>query len=106
MRADDFCKDQEFSASLLRHWAWRLGLTQRRGRRPESSPRAPLPLARVVVARSLERVTAQDSARTAGFDLDVGGARVHVRAGFDPATLSELLDVLERRVGQTKEQRR
>lgn len=104
--ADDFCKGQDFSASLLRHWAWRLGLTRRRQGRPESSPTRPMPLARVVVARSLETATAADAARVGGIDLDVGGARVHVRAGFDRSTLSDLLDVLEHRAGRSKEQRR
>jgi hypothetical protein len=96
-RSEDFCKGRDFSAGLLRHWAWRLGLT-RKGQRPEPVEQQPIRLARVVVPpqlRSRSAAWARD-----GIEVEIGPARVHVRRGFDAETLRAVLDVLECRSGR------
>ena len=93
-----------FSAGLLRHWAWRLGLTRKR-RKPEpaSKREQPIRLARVVVpAQRRPRIAA--GARD-GIEVEVGLARVHVRPDFDAETLTAVLDVLERRSARREERR-
>jgi hypothetical protein len=89
--ADDFCKGEEYSASLLRHWAWRLGLTRRRqARRPERTP-VTVRLARVVRA-SATLPTSRDAGT---IRIEVGGARVEVRGAVDEAVLTTVVRVLD-----------
>ncbi len=96
MRAEDFCEGQEFSAGLLRHWAWRLGLTRRR-RPAGTEPKQAVQLARVVVAQRRGTVAPAAGSRIGGLQVEIGGARVHVGRGFDAETLAAVLDVLARR---------
>lgn len=96
--AEDFCDGRDFSGSLLRHWAWRLGLTRRRDRRVGPRTEPTMSLARVVVTRPRAPAAAPPGPRPPELELEVGLARVHVRAGFDAGTLSAVLDVLEGRV--------
>lgn len=92
-RADDFCEGKEYSASLLRHWAWRLGLTRRRrARRPEKAP-VTIRLARVVRA-STTAPTPRDGGT---IRIEVGGARVEVRGVVDEAALATVMRVLDGR---------
>lgn len=99
LRSDDFCAGRGFSAALLRHWAWRLGLTRRRrGAHGSATPSPHIRIARVVRVPSARgesgpKVTAVPPA----LQLAVGDARIVVAPGFDTATLSAVLDVLERR---------
>jgi hypothetical protein len=91
-RSEDFCAGQGFSPALLRHWAWRLGLTRRRG--GDRGTRAPVPLARVVRPNALERAGRErDTIR-----IDIGRARIEVRAGVDVATLAAVVAVLDARL--------
>jgi len=92
-RADEFCEGEEYSASLLRHWAWRLGLTRRRqGRKPKRAPLA-VRLARVVRASA-----AVPTPRDGGtIRIEVGGARVEVRGAVDEAALTTVMRVLDGR---------
>src|SRR5213076_701455 len=99
LRSEDFCAGGDFSAGLLRHWAWRLGKTRRRhtGKDPASSP-AHVQLARVVRVRTPSAL-ADEATITApvGLQVEVGRVRVVIPPSFDGATLSAVLDVLERR---------
>jgi hypothetical protein len=89
-RADDFCEGEEYSASLLRHWAWRLGLTRRRqARRTQATVR----LARVVRASAVVP-TPRDGGT---IRIEVGGARVEVRGAVDEAALATVMRVLDGR---------
>ena len=74
--ADTFSAGRGFSPSTLRWWASRLGRDARG-------------LVRVVTP-SAPKVVPRD----ATIDLEVGGVRVVVRAGFDRALLRDVLDVL------------
>lgn len=86
---DEFCRGEGYSAGLLRHWAWRLGLTrQRRPSTARSAAVTPL-LARVV------RVPSPSVAERGGaIRIELGGARVEVSAGADGATLTMVLRTL------------
>ncbi len=96
--SEAFCEGRGFSAGLLRHWAWRLGLTESRAAAKEAARPAPAPLARVVWTRRPEAADgAQGSIR-----IEIGRARVEVRSGFDAATLAAVVAVLEGRVGATE----
>jgi hypothetical protein len=95
-RADDFCEGEAFSASLLRHWAWRLGLTRgRQARRPEVAAVA-VRLARVVRASSVASAATPRDEGT--IRIEVGGARVEVRGAVDEAALAAVMRVLDGRV--------
>lgn len=76
--APDFCAGKGFQASTLRYWASRL----RRIEREAASVR----IARVV--------RATDAGVDTPIVVELGGARVGVRRGFDRDTLRALLDVL------------
>jgi hypothetical protein len=96
-RAEDFCAGQGFSASLLRHWAWRLGMTRKRGGRGAVSP---VPLARVV------RICPSEASvgRSEAIRIAIGRVRVDVPAGVDVATLAAVMAVLDGRHDATEEQ--
>lgn len=83
-----FSAGREFTAGGLRHWAYRLGKTRKQtGRKPA-----------VRMARVL-RVPSPVAVPTADVPIvvELGGARVSLRAGFDRATLGAVLDVLSAR---------
>lgn len=105
LRSYDFCEGRGFSAALLRHWAWRLGLTRRREPKLGVEQKQPIRLARVVVARRHTDARTAASAVGEGVEVQIGGARVHVKRDFDVETLTAVLDVLERRTDR-QEQRR
>jgi len=71
-----------FTAGGLRHWAYRL---KKSG--VESAPRS-MQLVRV------ERPTPAPASSPATLMVELGAARIHVPAGFDPATLRAVLDAL------------
>ena len=99
-----FCKGKTFTAGGLRYWASRLKETPPRG--PSSKPA--VRLARVVRTSSPERDDARAGGRPAAGALapdatlvvEVHGARVSVRPGFDRSTLAAVLDVLATRGGR------
>ena len=91
-RADDFCEGEEYSASLLRHWAWRLGLTRRRARR-RARTSVTVRLARVV--RPSATVPPPRDGGT--IRIEVGGARVELRGVVDEAALATVMRVLDGR---------
>jgi hypothetical protein len=97
LTSEKFCEGRDFSANGLRHWAYKLGRTKRRRRKPE------VQIARVVrvpaaVSPVPEKRTTTTTSITAPVDatltVEIDGARVAVRPGFDRATLRALLDVL------------
>jgi hypothetical protein len=100
LKSEDFCAGGEFAAGLLRHWAWRLGKTRRRrgGKDLAAWSPAQVQLARVVRVRTPSAFAAEAPvAGPGGLHVEIGRVRVVVPPSFDGATLSALLDVLERR---------
>lgn len=96
-RSDDFCEGQGFSAALLRHWAWRLGMTRKRGEHLGAV--TPVSLARVVRTSAPERTHGHQE----GISIEIGRARIEVRAGVDVATLAAVVAVLDGRLDGTEE---
>ncbi len=84
-----FCAGREFTAGGLRHWSHRLGRT--RGRKDQAATPS------VRMARVLRVSAPTAPSADVGLVVEVGTARVTVRAGFDRATLDALLDVLSAR---------
>jgi hypothetical protein len=82
LSAPAFCKDKGFCDSTLRYWASRLRKGQAGGRAAE------VRLARVV------RAGARPELGETPIVIEVGGARLGVRRGFDAGTLRTVLDVL------------
>ena len=87
LTSPEFCRGKDFTAGGLRHWAHTHGLT---GPQPE------VRLARVV------RVSAMRSRPVTpvvepDLVVELGGARIAIRPGFDRATLGAVLDVLAER---------
>jgi hypothetical protein len=92
LTSEKFCEGREFSANGLRHWAYKLGKTKRRRGTPE------VRIARVVRAPAPEKTTASTPGPVDwSLAVELGGARILVRVGFDRATLAALLDVLAAR---------
>ena len=100
-RSEDFCAGLGFSANLLRHWAWRLGMTRRRGGAGGRRAIASVPLARVVRSPVPERTRGDQ----ATIRIEIGRARIEVRAGVDIATLAAVVGVLDDGAGTTEEGR-
>ncbi len=88
---DEFCRGEGYSAGLLRHWAWRLGLTRQRRPTADRSEAGTPRLARVVRVRSGAPSVAE---RRRAIRIELGGARVEVSAGADGATLTMVLRTL------------
>jgi len=87
LSARAFCEGKEYTASGLRYWSSRLGRGQgERETRSEAAPRE------VRIAR-LVRAPVAAEAETP-IVIEMGGARVGVRRGFDRGALREILDVL------------
>jgi hypothetical protein len=98
LTSEKFSEGREFSAHGLRQWAYRLGLTERRRRKPK------VRIARVVRAAAPAPTDAKEITRDpvpaqAPLIVEFDGARVVVRPGFDRATLAVLLEVLVARGG-------
>jgi hypothetical protein len=96
--SDEFCRGEDYAAGLLRHWAWRLGLTRRRRetRLDAAAPR----LARVVRVKALPVVVDE---RRAAIRIEIGRARIDVPAGINEAALVMVLRALERVASATTE---
>jgi hypothetical protein len=97
-----FCKGKTFTAGGLRYWASRLkGMAPGR---PSSKPE--IRLARVLRTSSPERdeararVPPMANATEPPLVVEVYGARVSVRPGFDRTTFAAVLDVLATRGGR------
>lgn len=92
LTSEKFSEGRDFSANGLRHWAYKLGQTKRRRRKPT------MRIARVVRATGAPTAAKAATNGPAPVDatmvVELGGARVVVRPGFDRATLAALLDVL------------
>lgn len=97
-RSEDYCAGEEFSAALLRHWAWRLGMTRRRGGGKRITA-ASVPLARVVRPAVPERARSDEAA----IRIEIGRARIEVRAGADVAALAVVVAVLDGRLASAQE---
>ena len=81
-----FCAGKEFTAGGLRHWAYRLehGAPTRRSQ---------VQFARVVrTTGTLARAAGDD--RSVEVIVEIGGARLLVRPGFDRETVAGLVEVL------------
>jgi|HubBroStandDraft_1064217.scaffolds.fasta_scaffold195455_3 hypothetical protein len=105
LSSPEFCKGKDFTAGRLRVWAHWLELLGTASARP--SPGA-IPLARVVVVPTAPSdPVAQTQVQRAGdpgqtpheatLVLEAQGVRIALRPGFDRATLTSVLDVLDQR---------
>ena len=91
MTSEQFCKGQDFTAGLLRHWACRLGNRVRQRRtKPE------VRLARVVRVEGgeEEQISEGGTAMPRALTIEVGRARVSVGPGFSRAMLAAVIGVL------------
>jgi hypothetical protein len=87
LSARDFCEGKEYTASGLRYWSSRLGRVQEeRKAQADAAPKE------VRIAR-LVRTSVAAEAETP-IVIEMGGARVGVRRGFDRGALRAILDVL------------
>jgi len=99
-----FCKGKTFTAGGLRYWASRL----KGAPRGPASSKPEVRLARVRLTSAPERdeergrvlLTASAMATDPTLVVEVHGARVSVRPGFDRTTLAAVLDVLSTRGGK------
>ena len=87
LSARAFCEGKEYTAGGLRYWASRLRQSQE-----ERDARTDPAVKEVRIAR-LVRAPVAAEAETP-IVIEVGGARVGVRRGFDRGALREILDVL------------
>lgn len=87
-----FSAGRDFSAGGVRHWAYRLGKTRKQTRAK------PVRMARVLRVAAAAPRTIVAPAVDAPIVVELGVAKVSLRAGFDRATLDAVLDVLAARV--------
>jgi transposase-like protein len=88
----EFARRRGVNAQTLSWWRWRL---RREGQRLEGPGKAEPPLALVEVSPALQRLW--PAAETERVELEVDGIRVRVPDGFEAATLTRVLAVLEAR---------
>lgn len=92
LSAGEFAAREGLSASSLSWWSWKLG-TSRRATNP-SHATAALTLVPLRVAPAPSAVAAE---ATTPVEIAIDGCVVRVRAGFDRATLLDVLDLLRER---------
>lgn len=85
LSSPEFCAGNEFTAGGLRHWAYRLEHGD-----PPRKPR--VRLARVV--RTHAGAKARGGDRSPEIVVEIGGARLLVRPGFDLETVATIVEVL------------
>jgi hypothetical protein len=88
MSAKEYARQHRLNLENLRWWR---SMLRRRAR--DDNDRSPPPM--MIVA--LRPIPAVAVARRASISIHAGGVRVSVMPGFEPATLSAVLEVLERR---------
>src|SRR5215831_9785026 len=92
LSAEQFCQDKEFTTSALRQWVYRFK------REAEAAPKTPESTVRVarVVRETMAPVAPTRTAVPASEPLvvEIGGARISVRPGFDRATLGTVIELL------------
>ena len=92
LTADQFCQDKEFTTSALRQWVYRFK------REAQAAPKTPEPTVRVarVVRATTTRVgsTRKGVPASEPLVIEIGGARICVRPGFDRATLATVIALL------------
>jgi transposase len=91
MTAKEFCARHDLGLSALRYWTYR-----GRGTKKASEPKA-MKLVPVTVKPRDERVSVAPSEAERSkpaLTIELGRARIAVWAGFDPATLRAVLEVL------------
>ena len=93
VRSEEFCSGQGFSAGLLRHWAWRLGLKRGRLGDKAKNGRTKVRLARVIRTKGPQGSGPCVPSR--GLWIEIGRARIEVHADVDAAALATVLAVLE-----------
>ncbi len=87
LSSPEFCAGKEFTAGGLRHWAYRL--------EHGDQPRKPrVRLARVVRTRTGAKAGPPGGDRSSEVVVELGGARMLVRPGFDRETVAALVEVL------------
>ena len=82
--ATAFCEGKEFAAGGLRYWSSRLNR-----REPEKSPARSVRVARVIRTVHATTTTVEST-----LVVEVGGARIQVRRGFDGQILRSIVDAL------------
>lgn len=98
--ARQYAEGREFSVHMLRYWARQVA-TAPAAKAAATTSTASVPelrLARVMrpAAAMVSASPRQGVSHEAALVIEVGGARVAVRPGFDRATLTAVLDVLGR----------
>lgn len=92
--AEAFAADEDFEASTLRYWASRLKgelkVDPKVSGAAVSSAPSRVAMARVI-KRGRPRSAAGSTVPAGGLELVVGGARIAVGRGFDPALLREVV---------------
>lgn len=89
-----FAEGREFSVHMLRYWARRVDATPpaRAAGTAPAAPREELRIARVI--RPAVAAVPREGRSEPAVAIELGGAVITVKAGFDQATLAAVLDVL------------
>jgi hypothetical protein len=87
-----FCEGKDINPDTLRHWA---SLIQRRKTQVVRAERPAVRVARVIRGSSDSR-TRMPASQPEPVIVEIGGARISVRPGFDRMTLTALLEILSR----------
>jgi hypothetical protein len=115
LTSEEFSRGREFTAGGLRHWAYRLGKTTKRGQirtaaaKADARRRQPLKPERVRLARVVREASPEGTRSTAptggapaptatapAVTVELGRFRIAVAAGCDRETLATVLSVLDR----------
>ena len=86
--AAEYCEQHGLGLSALRHWSQRLR------REEEAGDATPVRLARVVTRPETAAGSEASPASRSALALEVRGVRITVEAGFDHATLADVLGLL------------
>src|ERR1022692_3689886 len=94
LTSEQYSDGRGFSANGLRHWAYKLGKTERRRPTVEGPVAAAPPEAATAPTPASMAASSAPTHADPSLGIEVGPVRVVVRPGFDRATLVAVLDVL------------
>ena len=99
LTAAEFCTERGLKAHQLKTWAWKLGMTSRKGAAPVD---APLRLVKLVPRPNAKTTVAGSANESSGIRIVAANVSVEVKRGFDRSVLTDVLAALDQRIGIQK----
>ena len=99
MTAAEFCAERGLKAHQLKTWAWKLGMTAKKGAAPVD---APVRLVKLVPRSNAKTAVGGNANESSGIRIVAANVSVEVQRGFDRSVLVDVLAALDQRSGSQR----